>query len=165
MSKHQESASPIEYDERWFNFRYQYIETGWFNYDRHKTIEAMRKVSKRLPDAVLDELPAFVVFAPSPRLLGELKPFGLGDRLFLYLSPRLEKMSQKEVDFTVAHEFAHIVLGHYKQGITMTPGAPVKSHEEVPAEIATDKLAESWGFQRPQVQARDRRRKQRRKLG
>jgi hypothetical protein len=33
-------------DDRWFDFRYQYIETGWFDYDRAKTIEAMRKLSE-----------------------------------------------------------------------------------------------------------------------
>jgi hypothetical protein len=69
-------------EERWFDFHYQYIETGWFDYDRHETIEAMRKLSERLPEEVLDRLPPLVVFAPSAAKLGEVKPFGLGDRLF-----------------------------------------------------------------------------------
>jgi hypothetical protein len=70
-------------DERWLYFRYQYIETGWFDYDRYKTIEAMQKLSERLPEDVLYSLPPLVVFAPSAAKLGEVKPFGLGDRLLL----------------------------------------------------------------------------------
>jgi hypothetical protein len=44
-------------NERWFDFCYQYIEMGWFDYDRHKTIEAMRMLAKIIPDDVLDNLP------------------------------------------------------------------------------------------------------------
>ena len=108
-------------DERWFDFRYQYIETGWFDYDRPKTIAAIEKLSKRLPEDVQDNLPPLVVFAPSAAKLGEFKPFRLGDRLLLYLSPRLEAKPQSEVDFTVAHEFAHILLGHHQPGATTVP--------------------------------------------
>ena len=137
-------------DERWLDFRYQYVETGWFDYDRHKTIEAMRKLSERIPDDVLDNLPSLIVFAPSAAKLGEMKPFGLGDRLFVYLAPRLEKKSQREVDFTVAHEFAHIALGHYKPGATSHPhGAIVQNHEDAPSEHDADELAQSWGFAKP----------------
>ncbi len=134
-------------DERWFNFHCQYIETGWFDYDRHKTIEAMRKLSERIPEEVLDNLPPLVVFAPSKAKLGEMKPYGLGDRLLLYLAPQLESKPQKEVDFTVAHEFAHVVLGHYKLGATAHPsGVTVRRHGDAPSEQEADKLAESWGF-------------------
>src|SRR5450759_3565215 len=130
--------------ERWIDFRYQYIETGWFDYDRSKTIEAMRKLSERIPDDVLNDLPPLTVFAPSTALLGHVTPFGTGDRLFLYLAPKLEGKSQHEVDFTVAHEFAHIVLGHYKPGATThTAGAVVEKHEDAPTEQDADHLAES----------------------
>jgi hypothetical protein len=147
-------------EERWFDFRYQYIETGRFDYDRHKTIEAMRKLAERIPDDVLDGLDnrtPLVVFAPSAAKLGELKPFGLGDRMFLYLSPRLEKLPQREVDFTVAHEFAHVALGHYKPGATAHPaGAVIERHEDAPTEQDADRLAESWGFPRPKRAKRKR---------
>jgi hypothetical protein len=62
--------SGIKDDERWCDFRYQYIETGWFDYDRHKTIEAMRKLAERIPEEVLDVLPPLTVFAPSRAILG-----------------------------------------------------------------------------------------------
>jgi hypothetical protein len=147
-------------DERWFDFRYQYIETGWFDYDRYKTIEAMQKLSKRLPDDVRDSLPPLVVFAPSAAKLGEVKPFGLGDRLLLYLSPRLEAKPQSEVDFTVAHEFAHVSLGHHRpDGTTVPSDAIVHSHEDVPSEQETDRLAESWGFALPKIGRRQRKKR------
>ncbi|MGA8150901.1 MAG: hypothetical protein WB952_08125 [Terriglobales bacterium] len=134
-------------DERWDSFRYDYIETGWFDYDRHKTIAAMRKLSERIPDDVLENLPPLTVFAPSAALLGHVLPHGTGDSIFVYLSPRLERASQAEVDFTVAHEFAHIVLGHYKPGATdHPPDVVVQRHEDVPSEQDADRLAESWGF-------------------
>jgi hypothetical protein len=80
-------------DERWLEFRYQYIEMGWFDYDRCKTIEAMRKLSKCVPEEVLDNLPSLTVFAPSAALLGHALPCGTGDSIFVYLSPRLESKS------------------------------------------------------------------------
>jgi hypothetical protein len=148
----------VSTDERWFDFRYQYIETGWFDYDRHKTIEAMRMLAKVIPDDVLDNLPPLWVFAPTVAKLGEVHPFGPGrDPVFVYLSPLLEKKSQREVNYVVAHEFAHVALGHYKPGATVLPaGAVIERHEDAPTEQDTDRLAESWGFPRPKRAKRKR---------
>jgi hypothetical protein len=147
-------------DERWIDFRYQYIETGWFDYDRSQTIEAMQKLAELIPDDVLESLPPLVVFAPSAAKLGEVKPFGLGDRLLIYLSPRLEALAQEEVDFTVAHEFAHVALGHYKSVVGTIPHDAVwEKHEDAPTERDTDHLIESWGVARPEASARAKRRK------
>ena len=144
-------------EEKWLEFRYQYIETGWFDYDRRKTIEAMRKLSMRVPEDVLDGLPSLTVFAPSVALLGHVLPHGTGDSIFVYLSPWLERKAQAEVDFTVAHEFAHIALEHYKPGATaLAPGAVVQKHDDAPSEQAADGLAEKWGFARPKVRGRKR---------
>jgi hypothetical protein len=141
-------------EEKWLEFRYQHIETGWFDYDRRKTIEAMRKLSERVPE---DDLPPLTVFAPSAALLGHVLPCGSGDSIFVYLSPQLESKSQAEVDFTVAHEFAHIALGHYKPSATTHPhGMVVKEHGNAPSEQAADGLAEAWGFARPKVRGRKR---------
>jgi predicted metal-dependent peptidase len=98
---------------------------------------------------VLENLPPMTLFAPSTIKFGEVKPFGLGggNGLFLYLSPQLEKKSQKEVDFTVAHEFAHIALGHYKPEHRQS--GKWHSHEDAPDEHDADRLVESWGFRLP----------------
>ncbi len=144
-------------DEKWFNFRYQHIETGWFDYDRHKTIEGMRNLSERVPDVVQDNLPARIVFAPSAARLGHVLPCGTGDSIFVYLSPHLESKSQAEVDFTVAHEFAHVVLGHYKPGATTYPSSlTFEKHEDALSEQDADKLAESWGFAHPKTRRHGR---------
>ncbi|HWR14164.1 MAG TPA: hypothetical protein VN577_05020 [Terriglobales bacterium] len=144
-------------EERWWTFRYEYIETGWFDYDRYKTIQAMQKLCYRVPDDVLDDLPNLTVFAPSTAILGHVMPSGAGNCVFLYLAPSLERKSQAEVDFTVAHEFAHVVLGHYKPGATTLPAeCMVSYHGDAPSERAADSLAESWGFPRPRLKAKDR---------
>ena len=60
-----------------------------------------------------------------------------------------------KVDFTVAHESAHIVLGHYTLGATAHPAVlPPHSHEEAPSEQQADSLAESWGFKKPKRQVK-----------
>jgi hypothetical protein len=131
---------------------YEYIDTGWFDRDRAKTTEAMGKAFLRIPRAIWDEMPMMTIFAPSPKKLGEVYPYGPQGRLFLYLSPGLENQPQDEVDFAVAHEFAHIALGHYSPEKWMLPedlAAKIQYHEDVPNEIEADKLTESWGFRKP----------------
>ena len=65
----------------------------------------------------------------------------------VYLSPSLEFDSQRDVDHTVAHELAHIFLGHH-----LLDNAQMKEHAEKhqdrPAEKAADELAATWGFPR-----------------
>jgi hypothetical protein len=73
-----------------------------------------------------------------------------GEDAFIYLAPSLERESQAQVDFTVAHEFAHALLRHH------LPGNDSLSKEELKAaylnwnsEKAADKLALEWGFTLP----------------
>ncbi len=66
----------------------------------------------------------------------------------VYLSPMLEIESQAYVDFVVAHEFAHIVLGHWYPG-AVASADPKVAHSRQPHEKAADALARSWGFHRP----------------
>ena len=88
------------------------------------------------------------VFAPSVNTLG------LPDRWFhpggpertgyrIYLSPRLERKSQARVNSVVAHEFAHVILGH--DGDSFPVGKVPKKYKDLPAEKAADALIESWG--------------------
>src|ERR1700687_4067174 len=87
-----------------------------------------------------------------------MHPFGPdNDHVFVYLSPFLEKKSQREVNYTVAHEFAHVALGHYKPGAMGHPaGAVIERHEDAPTEQDADRLTESWGFPCPKPAKRKR---------
>jgi len=142
----------------WEEFLYQYIETGWFDFeDRPKTMKAMRRVWESVPAEVWDEMPSLIVFAPCPWKFGEVLPFGghpAEEAAFIYLSPALESQRQARVDFTVAHEFAHVVLGHHRPDskdvlLTTAQSAKITEHHEAPAEIKADALTESWGFTVP----------------
>jgi hypothetical protein len=154
--------SPIEKticdgrEDAWDSFCYEFIHTVWFAEDREKTLAAMRKLSQRIPNAVLEVFPPIIVFAPSADILGQVlpqfpqltsAPSGPGPVL-LYLSPQLEQLSQAQADFTVAHEFAHVALGHYRPEACISD-TEYKTCEDVPNEQAADALAESWGFKRP----------------
>jgi len=78
---------------------------------RPKTAKALIKLAERIPESVVNDLPRIVVFAPNPHDYGLCVPLMAGDQdgadAFIYLAPSLERQSQTDVDFTVAHEFAH----------------------------------------------------------
>jgi hypothetical protein len=127
----------------WEEFKALYLEAGWFDHDRTKTLRAMRHLWQSLPPADFNSLPRpLVIFAPSPVILGELYPWyqlasGEGENgVFIYLSPELEQKPQAEVDNTVAHEFAHAILHPYSTSM---------SHDLI-IEREADTLIESWGF-------------------
>jgi Zn-dependent protease with chaperone function len=125
-------------NERWDDFHYQFLQSGWFDDDRAKTVEAMRRLSERMPEEIFDELPIVIVLAPAQWKYGQVYPSILNG-VVVYLSPTLEKLEQEEVDFTVAHEFAHVHLGHQ-----------VWSNNPPSLEDEADKLVESWGFTVPE---------------
>src|SRR5579872_7408971 len=91
---------------------------------RPKTAKALIRLSERIPDGVVDGLPRIVVFAPNPHDHGLCIPLMNGDPngadAFIYLAPSLERQSQTDVDFTVAHEFAHAALRHHEPKNLMT---------------------------------------------
>lgn len=111
------------------------LDIGWIApgvYGKKRS-GALFHVYRKLP-ADLD-LPPMTIFAPSLNSAGE---FLLGKRVetsFVYLSPNLEFYEQRAVDFLVAHEISHAVLGH---------GDAAETHAE--NEIAADALAAEWGF-------------------
>ena len=133
---------------------YEYLDTGWVDHDRTKTIKAMRRCFEQIPEAVWDEMPRVMVFAPSADISGQVFPFAPRESgAMIYLSPALERKSQAYVDFTVAHEFAHVVRGHFlpdnnETKLTLDQLKSMSNRKDVPSEISTDELAESWGFKR-----------------
>jgi len=114
---------------------YQFFDTGWFDpNDRPETALAMQHLIERVPDDVLDALDV-TVFAPGPHLNGQVYPGTPSSKTFIYLAPRLEDLPQQEVDFVVAHEFAHAYLNHEQAAQN-----PSTIEDEANA------LAETWGF-------------------
>ena len=130
-------------EEEWQEFAYAYIDSGWFDDDRTRTLDAMRTLCERMPKEAKDELPpGIIVFAPSSNVYGEAKPLYTPEGPerhdhFIYLAPRLERRPQESVDATVAHEFAHVLLGH---GEVIDPDDPLKQEREA------DLLIQKWGY-------------------
>lgn len=125
----------------WDEFCYDFMDEIFFDDAREKTALAMRHLFERVPSDVLNDLDVRV-FAPSQHIYGQVYPAAF-NKPMIYLSPVLENQPQDEVDFTVAHEFAHAVLGHSDYLKT-----------SFASEDEADFLAVSWGFTVP-----DRRKK------
>src|SRR6266849_2106564 len=91
----------------------QFFDPFWFDPDdRPKTALATRHLIERVPDDVFDEL-RVKVFAPPPLANGQSRRVGPStEHYFIYLAPFIELKPQEEVDFVVAHEFAHAYLRH-----------------------------------------------------
>jgi IrrE N-terminal-like domain len=119
---------------------YKFFYTDWFDPgDRPKTAIAMLNLIRILDeDEVFDELDV-TVFAPSPEIFGQLHPGRLCSKFFIYLSPVLEEQTQEQVNFTVAHEFAHACLSH--EQYVLNPGTIEKD---------ADALVAKWGFVIPE---------------
>jgi hypothetical protein len=130
-------------EERWQEFAYAYIDSGWFDDDRTRTLHAMRTLCERMPQEAKDELPSgIIVFAPSGKVYGEAKPLYTPEGPerhdhFIYLAPCLERGPQESVDATVAHEFAHVLLGH---GEAIDLSDPLRQEREA------DLLIQKWGY-------------------
>ncbi len=167
----------MAYKMSWEDFRYEYIEqhsefgTGFLCGDRTKTIKAMRHLWQRIPPRDLDRLP-FHVAIIAPCSLGCVYPWynmptdvrgQVMPGVLIYLSPEMEKKSQNEVDFIVAHEFAHAILHD--------PRKPVSKEKAIPEfgrirEREADALIAKWGFmlRRKQILERRHDKKNRRKI-
>lgn len=143
----------------WEDFYDRFIDPMFFGLSErdNKRFFAMKKLWEKVPQEDLDKLPGFlIVFAPATNNWGEV--FGLAlsgpeDALrgaLIYLSPKLEKMkNQEDVDSTVAHEFAHAVLGcwrfDYTRGI-LSQGAKCRTPGDILSEQDADALIRRWGF-------------------
>jgi len=129
---------------------------------RPKVAKALIKLSERIPDDVVNRLPRIVVFAPNPKDYGLCIPLISGDQngcdAFIYLAPSLEHQSQTEVDFTVAHEFAHASLGHHEPEnlMTFSIDEAKKGYLNWNSEVAADQLVTEWGYKLPKRRNRER---------
>lgn len=129
---------------------------------RPKTAKALIRLSERIPENVLNGLPRIVVFAPNPHDYGLCIPLMAGDPegadAFIYLAPSLERQSQDDVDFTVAHEFAHAALRHHEPEKLMTFSADEakKGYLERNSEVGADQLVAEWGYTIPERRKRKR---------
>jgi hypothetical protein len=103
-----------------------------------KRCRALELLYGTIPD-VLDKTPRTAIFAPDAGGLCTDSPFA---EVMVYLSSELELESQEQVNFTVAHEFAHVVLKH-----SPLCWNPEQSKRD---EQTADDLAKAWGFQRPE---------------
>ena len=152
--------------------------------DRPKLMSAFRKLIRRAGDD-LDDLGAISVFSPSENTAGLFLHKGF-ESPAIYLASSLDKHSQAEVDYCVAHEFAHAVAhatgldalntecicgagedclcfdceceGCHNLDLEMTPDE-VKTPEEYvnfPPEYAADALVLKWGYKLPAWKAKVR---------
>jgi Peptidase family M48 len=121
-----------------------------------KMLIALKRAAMEIPDTILCNLPPVRIFTPTRADCGVTLMVETTGQVFspaqpltlMYLSPLMELYSQAEIEFTVAHEFAHIALGHLWSRNAQSEMNTFKdaTYGDAPSEIAADKLAESWGF-------------------
>jgi hypothetical protein len=122
---------------------------------RPKIAKALIRLSERIPDDVVNCWPRIVVFAPNPQDYGLCIPLMAGAPegadAFIYFAPSLERQSQSDVDFTVAHEFAHASLRHHEPESLMTFSMDEarKGYLNWDSEVAADQLVAKWGYEIP----------------
>jgi hypothetical protein len=109
--------------------------------------EVLRRIPKKDYRTLTKMIDDFLWFIPPDSVRGKIHPFpctteeeGLVPHAkVLYLSPSLEKGAFDITVAIVAHELAHLVLGH-----NMYP----KAQEAVAQEDAAWELIRKWGFER-----------------
>jgi Zn-dependent protease with chaperone function len=137
-----------------------FTDSSYFDRDaRPKSVKALLTLCERLPDEIINEWPRIVVFAPDPNdrasCVGLMPSEPDSGDTFIYLAPLLEELEQAEVDFTVAHEFAHAALRHHlPENMGLSIEEAQKGYLNWDSEIAADKLAQGWGFTIPESRKR-----------
>ena len=123
--------------------------------DRMQTLEALKHLWERMPAEEMEELPAMtLVLAVGTELDGACVPrplvlnprvedagdpaYALGllvkESVLIFLDARLEGRPQEEVDWVVAHEFAHALRMREPE------------QQGLAAEQEVDQLVQTWGF-------------------
>jgi hypothetical protein len=142
-------------DERRESFCDRFVQYPWCDIDeRPKLRKAIDTLVERVPEEVLDELPYILLLAPSPWQLGAAiyAPRMAEDDVLIYLSPELEGdlWSQSENDHILAHEIAHVYLGHHQpQNMVMDAADVSLPYLPFPHEQETDALVKQWGYEVP----------------
>lgn len=120
----------------WNIFCEQYIDDRLMDRDeRPRTLKALQTACERIPEDVWAHMPCCTIFAPPAWYYACVQ---LMPAVIIYFAPVLEQLPQRRVDFTVAHQFAHLVLGH--RGML---------EQRIDPEREADKLAISWGYPLP----------------
>jgi hypothetical protein len=119
------------------------LDDGWISKTfTKKRMDALREVHKKMGKETQEALPPLVIFAPSIYDAGQTMRREIPtDFAFVYLSPTLEEELYVDVYFAVAHEFAHVVLGHGRK----------RQRTDIEVEVdenAASDLAVKWGFLR-----------------
>jgi hypothetical protein len=122
------------------------MKDGWLT--PGKRLEAVMQVWSKMVRSGEEwelSLPTATFFAPDLVTVGwAMHRFPNGN--VIYLSPTLEMESLPEVMHTVAHELAHVALGHTKHEILA--GQCAVKWEDRKHEKDADALAAKWGFPR-----------------
>ena len=101
-------------------------------------------------EEILVALPKTLIWTPALPHAGQVfRPnMAAGFDAIMYLSPSLEFESQAFINHTVAHEFAHVHLGHHVgEGSIQLAKAGIK-HGDQQHEREADALAAEWRFKR-----------------
>jgi hypothetical protein len=118
-----------------------------------KRLAALNAVLDSIDLDVIAALPQIAFIALDLAIKGEILKSRAdevlkSDCVKMYLSPILEFESQEYVNHVVAHEFAHIILGHHKNGMLHEYDLGVE-YENQPREVAVDQFAVDLGFPKP----------------
>lgn len=76
---------------------------------------------------------------------GRKFPLRTQNDCIVYLSPELLSAPLEEIRGVIAHELAHVFLGHDEVSMPLGQAEIVGNRDE----DAADRLAESWGFKLP----------------
>jgi hypothetical protein len=93
----------------------------------------IRHVLKVIPDSYSEEFPSFSVFETRSPWYAHVEREDVEEEGRIFCDPRLLNMPKDVAVGTLAHEFAHLFLGHIGPGCLQN-------------EYKADELARQWGF-------------------
>jgi len=107
-----------------------------YNYDVTPAMDTLvRHVLKRIPDSYAEGFPSFSVFESCSPWGAHVERADIEEEGKIFCNPRLVNMAKNVAIGILAHEFAHLFLGH--------TGA-----RSLQCEYQADELACQWGFKK-----------------